>query len=249
MCHYECLPAEELIGIPWCCSNACHQLALASILQGFVAEIEPLQKAAARKKRRLASEMSSLQITARDYGESSSRRVSTRGGRVTSGHDYSFRDYDRAISDAIRKSERKSADAYSSEEEIASHREVSRNLSREERMAMRNKRFEETYPVKTDSVDDETKSDFPVFEAHAFEMKMEPPTGEGLTGGEHRGYEAERILKQADAADLHVQTAYHPQQSIESIKPDEHAMEVSGIEDNPEKVVSETTNHNFSDIQ
>ena len=114
---------------------------------------------------------------------------------------------------------------------------------------MRNKRFEETYPVKTDSVDDETKSDFPVFEAHAFEMKMEPPTGEGLTGREYLGYEAEPIHKQADAADFHVKTAYHPQQPIQSAEPDEHAMEVSGIEENPEKVVPATTNHNFSDIQ
>jgi hypothetical protein len=137
------MPDSELIGLPWSCSGQCRQSKLANDIALFVAEIEPIQKAAARKKRRLASELSSLQINSRDFDDapSSSRRVSTRGGRSASSFDYSFREFDRAISDAIRKSERKSADAESSEEEP--RQLSSRTLSREERMALRNRRFDD----------------------------------------------------------------------------------------------------------
>jgi hypothetical protein len=82
-CHMKCMPSSEFIGLPWCCTPACRQLALSNYLRDFANEIEPQQKAAARKKRRLASELSSLQISAKDYGTTESRRRSTttrRGG-------------------------------------------------------------------------------------------------------------------------------------------------------------------------
>jgi len=143
-CHTKCMPSEEFNGLHWCCSSDCKQFALAHHLRDFANEIEPQQKAAARKKRRIASELSSLQISAKDYGVSESRRrtsTTTRGGRVLGSVDYSFRDYDRAISDAIRKCERKTAsEPYSSEEDTAA-KESSRSLSRDERMAMRNQRL------------------------------------------------------------------------------------------------------------
>ena len=148
-CHSKCLPSKEIDGLSWCCSSDCKQVALANYLRDFANEIEPQQKAAARKKRRIASELSSLQISAKDYGVSETRRrasTTTRGGRISSSVDYSFRDYDRAISDAIRKSERKSAsEPYSSEEDV-SYKQPSRSLSRDERMALRNQRFVEHEP-------------------------------------------------------------------------------------------------------
>ena len=142
--HGKCVPSSELNGLPWCCTRECKQLALSNFLRDFANEIEPQQKAAARKKRRIASELSSLQISAKDYGTTDTRRRSTtttRGGRQSSSVDYSFRDYDKAISDAIRKSERKSmSETYSSEEDTA-YKQASRSLSRDERMALRNQRL------------------------------------------------------------------------------------------------------------
>ena len=99
-------------------------------------EVEPLQKAAMRKKRRLQSEIKSLQFSdglAEVSG--SSRRLSR--GRTSTGVDYSFRDYDRFMNAAIRKSEQKT-DFDSSEEDIP--KPSTTNLSREERMALRERR-------------------------------------------------------------------------------------------------------------
>jgi hypothetical protein len=105
------------------------------MLQSFVEEIEPLQKAATRKRRRLAGELHALQIGSGNFEvDPSSRRASR--ARATGTVDYSFRDYDKFISHAIRKSEKKS-DLTSSEEEGRSRRPVSRVMTREERMALR----------------------------------------------------------------------------------------------------------------
>ena len=136
-CHYACLPAAELTNLPWNCSPSCHQLKLANLLQTFVDDIEPQQKAAMRKRRRLQGEISSLRVQDGDVNlDSSSRRTSR--GRSATGVDYSFRDYDRLMNEAIRKSER-GAEISASEEEIVRHN--SRVLSREERMALREQKL------------------------------------------------------------------------------------------------------------
>lgn len=146
-CHFSCLPANELTGLPWCCSDDCRQLRLAISLQEFVDEVEPLQKAAMRKRRRLQTEIRSLQMSdGKADIDTGSRRTSR--GRNTSGFDYSFRDYDRLMTEAIRKSERKT-DAYSSEEDIP--RATTANLSREERMALRERRHQEVPLIHTNS--------------------------------------------------------------------------------------------------
>lgn len=135
VCHYSCLPESELDGLPWVCSSSCRQSHLSRMLQSFVEEIEPLQKAATRKRRRLAGELHALQIGSGNFEvDPSSRRASR--ARATGTVDYSFRDYDKFISHAIRKSEKKS-DLTSSEEEGRSRRPVSRVMTREERMALR----------------------------------------------------------------------------------------------------------------
>ena len=146
-CHYKCLPSAELNGIPWSCSSACRQSYLANTIQMFVDEIEPQQKAAMRKRRRLAGEIHSLQIHSNDFKTDNSRR-STRGGRATGAVDYSFRDYDKFISHAIKRSERR-ADYASSEEETYIE-PVAKVMSREERMALREKKFE-SVPKKEDA--------------------------------------------------------------------------------------------------
>ena len=113
--------------IAWACSDACKDLSLANRLGSFIAVIEPLQKAAMRKRRRMAHEISNL-----GGGTSSvegSKRVS-RSGRVSGTVDYSFREFDEAISSAIRKSERNDI-------QLVFQPEPSRTLSREERMALR----------------------------------------------------------------------------------------------------------------
>jgi hypothetical protein len=135
-CHYACLPSNELNGLPWNCSVECYQLHLSKVLHEFVEEIEPMQKAAMRKRRRLQGELRSLQILEPNPELDRSTRRTSRG-RATTGVDYSFKAYDRMVNDAIRKSERGDY-VSSSEEEIP--RPNTRQLSREERMELREKR-------------------------------------------------------------------------------------------------------------
>jgi hypothetical protein len=131
-CHFACLPPDQLVGIEWCCGDSCYQVNLASLIQAFVDEVEPLQKAAMRKRRRLQTEVRSLNISGLDTG---SGRGSRARGRTDI--DYSFRNYDKLMQEAIRKSER-GEDVSSSEEEPS--RLGPRNLSREQRMAERERR-------------------------------------------------------------------------------------------------------------
>jgi hypothetical protein len=159
-CHYSCLPARELTGCLWACSPDCHQMGLANALQTFVEEVEPLQKAEMRKRRRLQGELNSLRISSSGVeGDSSSRR--TTRGRPTSSVDYSFRDYDRLMKDAIKKSER--GMYYTSSEEEAP--EVQRRpMSRDQRMALRESRQESVaQPIymQEDSGDEEVSKPEP----------------------------------------------------------------------------------------
>lgn len=133
-CHFKCMPASELNGLQWVCSAECRQVHLSNFLAAFVADIEPQQKAAMRKRRRLAGEIHALQINSQDYQAEGLRR-SSRERRVVSQPDYSFRDYEKSMSQAIRRSERKSD--YASSEEEAMYVPSPRPLTREERMALR----------------------------------------------------------------------------------------------------------------
>lgn len=133
-CHYSCLPSDELNGLPWTCSRFCRQSHLAQYLLNFVEDLEPLQKAAQRKRRRLAGELHALQMGSGSLDQDPSSRRHSRV-RTKGTVDYSFRDYDKSISHAIRRSERK-PDYTSSEEEPRS-RPLTRILSRDERMALR----------------------------------------------------------------------------------------------------------------
>jgi hypothetical protein len=144
-CHYRCVPALELQGFSWTCSKACAGMCLVTKLTSLVDEVEPLQRAAMRKRRRLAAEINSLQISTRDTQVSESTRTSKRGRVITSNSsvDYSFRDYDKAITDAIRKSERRSDNSLSDEETPHTREQlVYRPVSRDERMARRSRSVE-----------------------------------------------------------------------------------------------------------
>jgi hypothetical protein len=143
-CHFRCMPPSELSGLPWSCSPTCRELHLIEYLDAFIKEIEPLQKAVMRKRRRLAGEISSLQISTKGFESERRERTSTRERR-SSGHiDYSFKDFDRSISEAIKRSERR--ESAESDEELSPQ---VRPVSREERMALRHQRFngvESTHP-------------------------------------------------------------------------------------------------------
>ena len=136
-CHTSCVPDLEVYDKFWACSPACRDLSLILNFERFIEEIEPLQKAAMRKRRRLASEISALQVHSKFEQATGDSRRSSRG-RVSGVVDYSFRDYDQAISNAIRKSEKKSD--YYSEEDSLYVQPATRQLSREDRMLMREKR-------------------------------------------------------------------------------------------------------------
>lgn len=156
-CHFKCMPASELDGLQWVCSADCRQVHLSNFLAAFVAEIEPQQKAVMRKRRRLAGEIHALQINSKDYQTETLRR-SSRERRAVIQPDYSFRDYEKSMSQAIRRSERKSD--YASSQEEAIHVPSSRPLTREERMALREKKQEAMNPhvqtqgsIESDEID------------------------------------------------------------------------------------------------
>ena len=184
-CHYKCLPSDQLNGLQWACSNSCYQSHLATSLQTFVAEIEPLQKAEMRKRRRLQGELNSLRISGAGFEDSTADRRTTRG-RSVSGVDYSFRDYDRLMREAIRKSEKKS-DYTSSEEEAPLQRP--RNMTREERMAMRERRQGEIPSYMPNYDQNESSSDGPSSETNYFEgAPMAEHIGLGVSfADEHPG--------------------------------------------------------------
>ncbi len=142
-CHYRCIPANELLGFPWTCSGDCRESCALRKLSDLLDQIEPLQRAAMRKRRRLAAEIHSLEISSKDFTNTENVRTSRRGRHIQGQSvDYSFRDYDKAISDAIRKSERKSEHSVSDEEYIHYKEPSHRPMSRDERMALRSARIE-----------------------------------------------------------------------------------------------------------
>lgn len=112
------------------CSVECSDLALCNRILAYIEEIEPLQKAAMRKRRRMNHELSNLGLTTQVSGT----RVSSRG-RVSGNVDYSFREFDEAITHAIRKSEKKSNEyipEYEKQDLVST-----KTLTRDERMALR----------------------------------------------------------------------------------------------------------------
>lgn len=214
VCHYKCLPAAELSGYPWCCSGDCKQFCLAEALHRFVEDIEPQQKAAMRKRRRLNGELNALHINAPNFEVDSSSRRSTRG-RSTGTVDYSFRDYDKLMSDAIRKSERKLEYASSEEEAVPQ----ARPMSREERMALRDRRGTQTG----------SREHFEAESVSAYRMdSMEPDVERGESVESSQEYHEESIEDEL-AAD----TSYHEpevtQEVPESVVTSDEHMQESAV--------------------